>query len=83
MSHSADLLTGICGVASVLSFGAIYRSLAEAGAEEGHFTGVTGEGLSCGRGGDNKRKGNCKEELLLDLRASSLCHILKEGKLSQ
>lgn len=62
MSHSADHLTGNCGVASVLRFGAIYRSRAEAGAEDADVTSVTGEGLNCGRG-DEKKIGNCKEEL--------------------
>lgn len=61
MSHSAVQLTGNSVVASVLSSGAVYRSVTEAGAENGYITGVTGEGLNCGSG-DNKQKGNFKEE---------------------
>ena len=59
MSHSADCLTGYCSEAPVMSFGAIYRSLEEAGAEDPLITGVTGEGLNCG---DDKPIGKCKKE---------------------
>jgi len=48
MSHSAGHLTGNCAVASVLSCGAVHRSLVAAEAEEPHVTGVTGERLNCG-----------------------------------
>lgn len=40
---------GNCVVASVLISGAVYRSIAEAGAENGHITGVTGEGINCNK----------------------------------
>lgn len=61
MSHSALHLTGNCSVACVLTGGAICRRTDEAGTQNAHIAGFTGEGLNCGRG-DNKQLRNCKVE---------------------
>ena len=63
MSHEAVQRTGDRTEASVLVSSAVYRSAAEAGAEDLHITGVTAEGLDCGRG-DEKKTGNCEDRML-------------------
>lgn len=76
MSHSALCLTGNCSVAPVLTGGAIYRRTDEAGTQNAHVAGFTGEGLNCGRG-DNKQLRNCKVESFWISENFFICHTRK------
>lgn len=49
MSHSTVFLTCNCRIASILTCGAIYGRCDEAGTKNQLITGLTGEGLNCGR----------------------------------